>query len=72
MTGIFIPNQENYGINKISDAGFLSDSIGIGSLINGVTRPMWGLIYDRVEFKYLIRLNYAVQTFICITLPFVS
>jgi len=44
-------NYKVYGLTKISEDHLLTVIGSIGSVANGVTRPMWALFFDKFGFK---------------------
>jgi hypothetical protein len=60
-------NFKNYGITKIGDDQYITWVGSIATLVNGVTRPLWGYIYDKIGFKKMMAVMIGAEIVICAT-----
>jgi MFS family permease len=65
-------NFKNYGITKIPDDEFITWVGSASTFINGVTRPLWGYLFDKYGFKKIFGSMLAVEIFICATFCYLA
>eukprot|EP01016_Furgasonia_blochmanni_P000224 TRINITY_DN10010_c0_g1_i1.p1 TRINITY_DN10010_c0_g1~~TRINITY_DN10010_c0_g1_i1.p1 ORF type:complete len:474 (-),score=72.54 TRINITY_DN10010_c0_g1_i1:60-1481(-) len=55
-------NYKSYGLNKFHHDHFINMVGFFGMATNGLTRPIWGLVYDWLGFKWTTRIILVIQT----------
>ena len=65
-------NFKNYGLKTINDDSFLTLAGSIGSAANGISRVLWGVSYDKFNFKKTFGGLIVIQIVLAATLELVN
>ena len=72
MGMLFASNVKAYGNIKIRNDKFLTIVASCCSIANGLSRIIWGQLFDKYPFRTIILINVAVQLFVTSTVDFIS
>eukprot|EP01016_Furgasonia_blochmanni_P036946 TRINITY_DN4294_c0_g2_i5.p1 TRINITY_DN4294_c0_g2~~TRINITY_DN4294_c0_g2_i5.p1 ORF type:complete len:498 (-),score=103.40 TRINITY_DN4294_c0_g2_i5:263-1756(-) len=65
-------NYKTIGFNKFKDDHFITFVGSVAMVCNGVSRPVWGWMFDSYGFKKITLGNVAIQTTLLASLPFID
>lgn len=73
MTGLVASASfKSIGIKLSYDDTFLTIVGSVGSIMNGISRPLWGIFFDKTSFKIVYIIILFTQIVLCFTFPSVS
>ncbi|OMJ69769.1 hypothetical protein SteCoe_32417 [Stentor coeruleus] len=71
--GLFaVASFKTIGIKYGYDDTFLTVTGSLGSILNGTMRPLWGMFFDKTNFRMVYLVILCTQICICVTFPEVS
>lgn len=71
--GMFaIASFKSVGLEYGYDDKFLTIVGSLGSIINGICRPLWGFSFDKRSYRFTFMIICVIQAIICFTFPLVN
>ena len=63
-------NFKTYVRKQINDDSFLTTAGVIGSLSNGISRTIWGAIFNKTGYRFVVSLNLLITIIVLSTIRF--
>ncbi len=63
-------NFKTYVRKQINDDSFLTTAGVIGSLANGVSRTIWGALFTKTGYRFVLSLNVIITIIVLSTIRF--
>lgn len=64
-----VASYKSVGLELDYDDGFLTIVGSLGSVCNSLSRPFWGILFDKKSFKFTYGLICLIQIIVCGTFP---